>query len=48
VIILSIQNQEVMMDIRLPEDPQFNKYYTKHCRYLKLEGLQPKTAEACS
>ena len=22
------------MDIRLPEDPQFNKYYTKHCKYL--------------
>ena len=28
------------MDIRLPEDPQFNKYYTKHCKYLKLKGLQ--------
>ncbi len=34
------------MDIRLPEDPQFNKYYTKHCKYLKLKGLQPKTIDA--
>ena len=25
------------MDIRLPKDPQFNKYYTKHCKYLKLK-----------
>jgi len=31
VTILSIQKQEVTMDIRLPEDTQFNKYYTKHC-----------------
>ena len=34
------------MKIRLPEDPQFSKYYTKHCKYLKLKGLQPKTIEA--
>jgi len=34
------------MDIRLPKDPQFNKYYTKHCKHLKLKGLQPKTIEA--
>ena len=34
------------MDIRLPEDPQFNKYYTKHCKYLKLKGLQSKTIDA--
>jgi|GEM_PF-2064242 len=34
------------MDIRLPEDSQFSKYYTKHCKYLKLKGLQPKTIEA--
>ena len=31
------------MDTRIPNDPQFNKYYTKHCKYLKLKGLQPKT-----
>jgi len=34
------------MNIRLPKDPQFNKYYTKHCKYLKLKGLQPKTIDA--
>ena len=34
------------MDTRLPDDPQFNKYYTKHCKYLTLKGLQPKTIEA--
>ena len=34
------------MDITLPKDSQFNKYYTKHCKYLKLKGLQPKTIEA--
>ena len=36
------------MDIRLPKDPQFNKYYTRHCKYLKLKGLQPKTIDAYS
>ena len=34
------------MNINMPEDPQFNKYYTKHCKYLKLKGLQPKTIDA--
>ncbi len=34
------------MDTRLPKNPQFNKYYTKHCKLLKLKGLQPKTIEA--
>ena len=34
------------MNISIPNDPQFNKYYTKHCKYLKLKGLQPKTIEA--
>ena len=34
------------MDITLPKDPQFNNYYTKHCKHLKLKGLQPKTIEA--
>jgi integrase/recombinase XerD len=34
------------MDTRLPNDPQFSKYYIKHCKYLKLKGLQPKTIEA--
>jgi len=34
------------MNTKLPDDPQFNKYYTKHCKYFKLKGLQPKTIEA--
>ena len=34
------------MDTRIPNDQQFNKYYTKHCKYLKLKGLQPKTIDA--
>ena len=34
------------MNTRLPDDPQFNKYYNKHCKHLKLKGLQPKTIEA--
>lgn len=34
------------MNTRLPKDPQFNKYYSTHCKYLKLKGLQPKTTEA--
>ncbi len=34
------------MDTRLPDDPRFNKYYSKHCKYLKLKGLRPKTIEA--
>ena len=40
--------QEVTMNTKLPDDPQFNKYYKKHCKYLKLKGLQPKTIEAYS
>jgi len=34
------------MDTRIPNNPQFNKYYTKHCKYLKLKGLQNKTIDA--
>ncbi len=34
------------MNTSLPNDPQFSKYYIKHCKYLKLKGLQPKTIEA--
>ena len=36
------------MDTRLPQDPQFNKFYSTHCKYLKLNGLQPKTIDAYS
>lgn len=34
------------MDTKLPNSPQFNKYYIKHCKHLKLAGYQPKTVEA--
>ena len=34
------------MNTTLTKDSQFSKYYTKHCKYLKLKGLQPKTIEA--
>lgn len=34
------------MNTKLPEDSQFNNYYEKHCKFLKLKGLQPKTIEA--
>jgi len=36
------------MNTSLPNDPQFNKYYEKHGKYLRLKGLQPKTIEAYS
>ena len=36
------------MDTTMPTDPQFNKYYRKHLKLLKLGGLQPKTIEAYS
>jgi len=36
------------MNINMPENPQFNKYYQKHLKLLKLNGLQPKTIEAYS
>lgn len=36
------------MNTSLPDDPQFNKYYEKHGKYLRLKGLQPKTIEAYS
>ena len=36
------------MDTRLPDDKQFNKLYTKHCKLLKLHGFRPKTIDAYS
>jgi len=36
------------MNISIPKDPNFNKHYATHCKYLKLRGLQPKTIEAYS
>lgn len=29
-------------------ESKYNKYYTLHCQYLKLQGFQPKTIEAYS
>lgn len=34
------------MNTKLPDDSQFNNYYEKHCKFLRLNGLQPKTIEA--
>jgi site-specific recombinase XerD len=34
------------MNTKMPDDPQFNAYYRKHLKCLKLAGLQPKTIEA--
>ena len=36
------------MNINMPKNPQFNQYYRKHQKCLKLNGLQPKTIEAYS
>lgn len=36
------------MNNNMPADPQFNSYYQKHLKCLKLGGLQPKTIEAYS
>jgi len=29
-------------------ESKYNYYYSQHCKYLKLQGLQPKTIEAYS
>lgn len=34
------------MNTELPQNPRFNKDYTKHFKCLKLAGYQPKTIEA--
>jgi len=36
------------MNCKMPDDPIFNKYYKKHLKCLRLNGLQPKTIEAYS
>jgi len=36
------------MKITMPSSPQFNSYYQKHLKLLKLRGMQPKTIEAYS
>jgi len=34
------------MKIAMPDNPQFQEQYRKHCLHLKLKGLQPKTIDA--
>jgi len=36
------------MNINMPDDTQFNEYYQKHLKHLKLKGLQPKTIDSYS
>ncbi len=36
------------MNINMPNDPQFRRYYQKHVKFLRLNGLQLKTIEAYS
>lgn len=36
------------MNCNMPNNPQFDRYYRKHLKCLKLNGLQPKTIEAYS
>lgn len=36
------------MNCTMPSDPHFNSLYQKHIKYLKLNGLQPKTIDAYS
>jgi len=36
------------MKITMPTSPQFNSYYQKHLKLLKLRGMQPKTIDAYS
>jgi site-specific recombinase XerD len=36
------------MNTNMPNDLQFNEYYRKHLKCLKLAGMQPKTVEAYS
>ena len=45
---INYYSEEVTMNCNMPTDPQFDKYYSKHLKCLKLNGLQPKTIEAYS
>jgi len=36
------------MSIETPKNPEFNRLYGKHCKLLRLNGLQPKTIDAYS
>lgn len=45
---INFHSEEVTMNCNMPTDSQFTKYYQKHQKCLKLNGLQPKTIEAYS
>lgn len=36
------------MSIETPKSQEFNRLYSKHCKLLRLNGLQPKTIDAYS
>jgi len=36
------------MNVNMPHDPQFKKYYQKQQKCLKLAGFQPKTIDSYS
>ncbi len=36
------------MHIETSKHPKFNRFYAKHCKLLRLKGLQPKTIDAYS
>ena len=33
------------MNVNMPTDPQFKKYYQTHMKHLKLNGIRPKTSQ---
>lgn len=43
---INFYSKEVTMNCSMPNDPKFEKYYRKHLKCLKLNGLRPKTIEA--
>lgn len=36
------------MNTNMPRNRQFNDYYRRYVKYLKLSGMQPKTVDAYS
>ena len=36
------------MNVSMPNDPQFNDYYQKHLKSLRIAGMRPKTIDAYS
>jgi site-specific recombinase XerD len=45
-LLINFYTKEVTMNCNMPTKPKFKKYYQKHLKCLKLNGLQPKTIEA--